>query len=394
MKIYLVGGAVRNQLLKLPVSDYDWVVVGAKPDDLIKFGFKQIGKGFPVFLNPKTQEEYALARIDRKIGKGYSGFSCFFDSKVTIEEDLSRRDLTINSIARSEDGKIIDPYNGLIDIKKRVLRHISSSFVEDPLRILRVARFYAQLSDKKFRIDNQTKLLMKKMVQSQELNSISSNRIWKETEKALCSSSPELYFYSLYKCGALFFILFKKIDKIPRNIKFSFLVLKYSTFLTQDISVRFAAFFFDLINFLYFFKKYDYFLGSKISKNFFIEKICFSFSVPNKIKELVKISFYFYEKIQNIDCLDSANIVNFFNKIDIWRKPERMKQIFLIIKAKFISENKRKKYYLKCSFFIKAFKIIRNISNKDIFKKDLKGIEIKNEINEYRIKKLDDFLNI
>lgn len=396
MKIYLVGGAIRNQILNLPVSDYDWVVVGATPRELIKFGFKKVGKDFPVFLHPVTKEEYALARIERKIGKGYTGFSCFFHPNITLEEDLLRRDLTINAIAKSGDGKIIDPCHGLKDIKNRLLRHVSQSFVEDPLRVLRVARFFAQLSQKKFTIYDETKVLMKKMVQSQELKTISLERIWKETEKALQSFSPGLYFYALYKCGALFFIVFKnckniffEINLYKKNYReFSFLVLKFATILTTDIVVRFFAFCLDMIDYLLSFKENFLFFSIECNKINILERMCLNISVSNKIKDLTKFIFVFYKNIKEFDHLNSKKLIDLFNYIDVWRKPERIKQLILISKAKLMSENK-KKYFKRCDFFVKSFEVVKKISIQNILKSGLSGYEIKRRINKVRIRSLN-----
>ena len=201
MKIYLVGGALRDKFLNIPVKDKDFVVVGSSPEEMIKNGFKPIGKDFPVFLHPETKEEYALARTEKKIGVGYHGFKFYTSPQVSLEEDLKRRDLTINAIAQDENGKIYDPYNGQIDIKKRVLRHVSDAFIEDPLRILRAAR--SSTLDKKFEIHKDTLSLLKKMVSNGELKSLPIERVLEELKKGLAGMYPSKMFYYLCECDAL-----------------------------------------------------------------------------------------------------------------------------------------------------------------------------------------------
>jgi tRNA nucleotidyltransferase/poly(A) polymerase len=202
-KVYLVGGAVRDELLQLPVTERDWVVVGGAPEDLLKQGYVQVGKHFPVFLHPKTKDEYALARIERKNGHGYQGFTCQFSKDVSLEDDLIRRDLTINAMARDSDGNIIDPYGGLDDLKQKILRHVSDAFVEDPLRVLRVARFAARFKHLDFKIAPETMDLMQQISASGELTYLSVERIWKEFELAFSTAHPAIFIQTLKDCHAL-----------------------------------------------------------------------------------------------------------------------------------------------------------------------------------------------
>ena len=203
MQTYLVGGAVRDQLLNLPVNEHDWVVVGASVKEMQALGYKQVGRDFPVFIHPKSGEEYALARTERKTAKGHTGFIVHSSPEITLQEDLLRRDLTINAIAQDEHGTLIDPYNGQQDLENRVLRHVSSAFAEDPLRVLRVARFAAKLHHLEFKIHADTLQLMQSIAESGELQHLSSERIWQETRRALETANPETYFFSLLECGAL-----------------------------------------------------------------------------------------------------------------------------------------------------------------------------------------------
>lgn len=203
MKIYLVGGAVRDELLQIASKDRDWVVVGATPEDMLARGFQQVGRDFPVFLHPETHEEYALARMERKTGRGHQAFQFEFSPAVTLEEDLARRDLTINAIAKDADGHLIDPFGGTCDIKRRVLRHVSPHFVEDPLRVLRVMRFWARFYALGFRVAEETRALCKQMAASGELASLTRERVWQECEKAFSYPNPEVFIQGLAEVGAL-----------------------------------------------------------------------------------------------------------------------------------------------------------------------------------------------
>ncbi|MEX2473852.1 multifunctional CCA tRNA nucleotidyl transferase/2'3'-cyclic phosphodiesterase/2'nucleotidase/phosphatase [Marinobacter sp.] len=203
MEIYLVGGAVRDELLGLEVKDRDWVVVGATPDDMLKRGFKQVGADFPVFLHPDTREEYALARTERKAGRGYHGFTVYSAPDVTLEDDLRRRDLTINAMARSESGDLADPFNGQADLQSRQLRHVSDAFAEDPLRILRTARFAARLAPMGFAVASDTMALMQNMVADDEVSHLVAERVWQEIQRALHENEPGTFFTVLHQCHAL-----------------------------------------------------------------------------------------------------------------------------------------------------------------------------------------------
>lgn len=202
LEVYLVGGAVRDQLLNYPYDESDWVVVGSTADELLKRGFKQVGKDFPVFLHPDTGEEFALARTERKSGHGYAGFQVHASPEVTLEEDLARRDLTINAMAKSASGHIVDPYDGQGDLSKKLLKHVSDNFSEDPLRVLRVARFAARYHHLGFSIAEETQALMQMLSHSGELDFLVAERVWRETERALAEPSPDIYFRVLSECGA------------------------------------------------------------------------------------------------------------------------------------------------------------------------------------------------
>ncbi|HEX5304503.1 MAG TPA: multifunctional CCA tRNA nucleotidyl transferase/2'3'-cyclic phosphodiesterase/2'nucleotidase/phosphatase, partial [Dyella sp.] len=219
---YLVGGAVRDRLLGRPVVDRDHVVVGAQPDDLLALGFRPVGKDFPVFLHPQTGEEYALARTERKTGRGYHGFAFHAEPTVTLEQDLARRDLTINAIAQDEAGALVDPYGGVRDLEARVLRHVSTAFVEDPVRLLRVARFAARFAPLGFRVAPETMALMRQMVADGEVDHLVPERVWAETRKALAEVQPSAFLRVLRESGALA-VLFPEIDAlygVPQRAEF------------------------------------------------------------------------------------------------------------------------------------------------------------------------------
>lgn len=257
MKTYLVGGAVRDGLLDLPLKDKDWVVVGASPRQMLQLGYQQIGRDFPVFLHPDSHEEYALARTERKSGQGYTGFVCYSAPDVTLEQDLARRDLTINAIARDTDGNYYDPYGGRSDLQQRLLRHVSAAFNEDPLRVLRVARFAARFADLNFRIADETLALMQTMTDSGEPQHLTAERVWKETESALQTPNPQVFFQVLRDCGALA-VLFPELDKlygVPAPAKWhpeidtgvhTLMTLAMAARLSPEIEIRFAALFHDV----------------------------------------------------------------------------------------------------------------------------------------------------
>ena len=257
MEIYLVGGAVRDALLGYPVVERDWVVVGAQPQELTAAGYRQVGKDFPVFLHPDTGEEYALARTERKSGHGYTGFAVHFDPDVTLEEDLLRRDLTVNAMAQTPEGELIDPYGGRADLEARLLRHVSPAFVEDPLRVLRVARFAARYAHLGFRVANETRELMAEIVSQGELAHLPAERIWVEMERALGERDPAVFVEVLRDCGALAALL-PEVDalfgipqpeahhpEVDSGIH-TLMVLEQAAALSADTAVRFAALVHDL----------------------------------------------------------------------------------------------------------------------------------------------------
>ncbi|HHF7213388.1 multifunctional CCA addition/repair protein [Haemophilus influenzae] len=350
MKVYLVGGAVRDKLLGLPVKDRDWIVVGTDPATLLSLGYQQVGKDFPVFLNPKTKEEYALARTERKSSAGYTGFICDFSPTITLEQDLIRRDLTINAMAQSEDGEIIDPYGGKQDLENRILRHISPAFSEDPLRVLRVARFAARYHSLGFKIASETLALMTELALSGELQHLTAERVWLETEKALNEKNPEIYFETLHKTGALS-VLFSEIDAlhgVPNPVKHhpevdsfihTMLVLKQAVNLTENnpilnkSAVRFAAICHDLGKALTPQNILPHHYGHEQAGIKPTRSLCKRLKVPSYFQELAELTCEFHTHIHKAFELRAETVITLFNRFDVWRKPQRFQEFLQVCLA-------------------------------------------------------------
>lgn len=389
MKKYLVGGAVRDLLLNIPVVDRDWVVVGAKSQDLLNQGYVQVGKDFPVFLHPQTKEEYALARTERKNGKGYTGFICDFNDQITIEQDLERRDLTINAIAMDENHHFIDPYYGIKDIKKRILRHVSPAFAEDPLRVLRVARFAARLHYLGFTIAPETMHLMKTIVAQGEMQTLTAERVWKETEKALNTVNPEVYFSVLNKCSALA-ILFPQIAALfnittvnQSNLGFeTLLCLHQVASMTKETEVRFATlcYQFDKIE-----AKSDYQQNKQTGINF-IEQLTNKVRIPNNYKKIAQLACRYYDQIQHVFNLSPQQIVELLNHLDVWRNPHHLEQVILISHADAKTTNRDNDLiYLQKNYLEQAYYIAKNVSVQQIIQEGFQGKEIQIELNQRRV---------
>jgi len=396
VKIYLVGGAVRDQLLNLPVKDRDWVVVGATPETLLQQGYQQVGKDFPVFLHPDTHEEYALARTERKSGSGYTGFTCYAAPDVTLEDDLQRRDLTINAIAYSAKGEYIDPYHGIDDIHAKLLRHVSDAFSEDPLRVLRVARFAARFAPLGFKIAPETMSLMQEMTNSGELNALTAERVWKETEKALHSQAPQVYFEILHQCGALK-ILFPEINAlfgVPAPKKWhpeidtgihTMMVLAMASRLTDDIAVRFSALCHDLGKGVTPVENWPHHHGHGPAGVPLVEALCQRYRIPNQIRDLAKLAAKYHDHLHRIEKMRPSKIIRLFDAIDAWRKPERIDQLAIISEAdargRQGSENLS---YPQGIFFRQAFKIANQVDVKSIVSRGLKGNAIREALTKQR----------
>jgi tRNA nucleotidyltransferase (CCA-adding enzyme) len=303
MQAYVVGGAVRDELLGLPVQDHDWVVVGATPEDMIAQGFRPVGKDFPVFLHPKTHEEYALARTERKTAPGYHGFVFHTSPDVKLEDDLIRRDLTINAMARAEDGTIVDPYGGRQDLQDRVFRHVSAAFAEDPVRILRLARFAARFPE--FHVAESTNALMRAMVDEGEVDALVAERVWQELSRGLMEQKPSRMFEVLRDCGALARIL-PEVDAGARLM----LMIDYAAQQRFELPVRFAA----LMH------------GLDPGR---ITGLCKRLRVPIDCRDLAVMTAREHGNLSRALDLDADAIVALFERSDAFRKPERFAQMLL-----------------------------------------------------------------
>lgn len=344
--VYLVGGAVRDQLLNLPVKDRDWVIVGATPQTLIDLGYQQVGKDFPVFLHPQSKEEYALARTERKSGQGYTGFICDFSADIPLEQDLIRRDLTINAMAQDLQGNLYDPYHGADDLRQRILRHVSPAFVEDPLRVLRVARFAARYHHLGFTIAPETLQLMQTLTLQGELQHLTAERVWAETEKALNEKNPEIYFETLRQVGALA-ALFPELDAlygVPNPAKYhpeidsfvhTMMVLQQATLLSEQVdchksAVRFAAICHDLGKAKTPKSNWPHHHGHEKLGITPTRNLCKRLKVPSYYQQLAELTCEYHTHIHKIFELRPETVVKLFNTFDVWRKPLRFMEFLLV----------------------------------------------------------------
>jgi tRNA nucleotidyltransferase (CCA-adding enzyme) len=345
MKTYLVGGAVRDELLGLPVRERDWVVVGAQPQELLDQGYRAVGKDFPVFLHPKTNEEYALARTERKTGPGYRGFETRFSPDVTLEQDLERRDLTLNAIAKNVDtGELIDPFGGERDLRDRILRHVSAAFVEDPVRVLRAARFAARFAPLGFTVAPETMALMREIAARSELHALVSERVWQELHKALQMPAPWKFFEVLREASALA-IIFPEIDAlfgVPQPEKWhpeidagvhTMMVLEQACRLSPDPIVRFAALVHDLGKGTTPPEEWPRHVAHEHRSVPLIEKLCARLRVPNAFKDLAVLVGRHHLVMHKADEVRAGTLLELLEHLDAFRRPERVEQFVLACEA-------------------------------------------------------------
>jgi tRNA nucleotidyltransferase (CCA-adding enzyme) len=344
MQVYLVGGAVRDALLGVPVKERDWVVVGSTREELLRLNYREVGRDFPVFLHPGTHEEYALARLERKVAPGYRGFTVEFGPDVTLEEDLGRRDLTINAIAQSSDGALIDPYGGKSDLDARLLRHVSEAFVEDPVRVLRVARFAARFARLGFQVAAETLALMRSMVERHEVAALVAERVWQESEKALRESTASEFFRVLRACGALKSI-YPEIDAlfgVPQPAQWhpeidtglhTLMVLDQAALLSADTRVRFAALVHDLGKGSTPRAEWPGHRGHEERSVALIEALAHRLRIPNEYRELAQIVARYHGVVHRAFELRPNTILEFMERADAFRRPERFAQALLACEA-------------------------------------------------------------
>ena len=363
MKRYLVGGAVRDRLLGLPTKDRDWVVTGSTPEALLQAGYQQVGKDFPVFLHPVTKEEHALARTERKSGKGYAGFVCDFHPGISLEEDLGRRDLTINAIAEDENGQLIDPFGGAKDLEQGILRHVSPAFAEDPLRILRVARFYSRLQPLGFKVAPETLSLLKNMVSQGELKALTAERVWQEIDRSLNEAAPQRFFELLREINALATILpeLDALFEVPHSLEsngestvglHTLSALHEASKLSTSGEVRFATLCHD-------FGKADTLNTHTISGQEnqtqgleFIQNLSKRLRIPKKHTELASLTSLWHAHVHQVFKLNALDILNLIEKADALRRPERFNDFLIACEAvaranlKLINNSYRQRRYL------------------------------------------------
>ena len=397
MQRYLVGGAVRDQLLNIAVYDRDWVVVGATPEQLVKQGFTAVGKDFPVFLHPQTKEEHALARTERKTGSGYTGFECYFAADVTLEEDLMRRDLTINAMAQDDTGHIVDPYQGQQDLHDRILRHVSDAFVEDPLRVLRVARFAAKLHHLGFTVANETMELMRTIADSGELRHLTAERVWREWHKSLSTQSPQVFLSILRECGALKVVL-PELDAlfgVPQPEKWhpeidtgihTLMVAEQAARLSDSLPVRFASQVHDLGKGItpeseWPSHKMHCHTGLKL-----IKKLCDRVRVPNECRDLALMVCEQHSNIHRAAELRPETKLKVLNKFDVWRKPDRLQDILICCMADSRGRTGFEEIeYPQKNIFEQAYQAALSVNVQDIIKDGFKGADIRIEMEKRRV---------
>jgi tRNA nucleotidyltransferase (CCA-adding enzyme) len=344
MQVYLVGGAVRDALLGLPVKERDWVVVGGSREELLQLKYREVGRDFPVFLHPDSHEEYALARLERKTGPGYRGFTVEFGPEVSLEEDLARRDLTINAVAQAGDGSLLDPYGGRRDLDARILRHVSPAFSEDPVRILRVARFAARFAPLGFRVAPETLALMCDMVKRGEADTLVAERVWQETEKALREPAASVFFRVLRDCGALR-VVYPEIDAlfgVPQPAQWhpeidtglhTLMVLDQAALLSDEVKVRFAALVHDLGKGTTPAQEWPSHRGHEERSVALIEALSARLCVPGEYRELSIIVARYHGNVHRAFELRPKTILDMLEKTDAFRRPERFAQMLSACEA-------------------------------------------------------------
>lgn len=370
MKIYLVGGAVRDQIMGLSVKDKDYVVVGSTSEEMVKLGYKPVGKDFPVFLHPKTHHEYALARTERKVSKGYKGFKVYASKEVTLEEDLKRRDLTINAIAKDTRGQFFDPFQGIKDINNKVLRHVSPAFVEDPIRVLRIARFSARFHQ--FKIHPKTELILKQIVKNKEIEAVASERIWHELSVGFSEKKSYLMFEVLHRCGALKLLLPEmNYVKHKNSMKKSF---EYAAKSNYSAEIKAALFF-----------MYLYPIKANIKLQ---EKIYTRLSVPNAVKKLTEKTILNLSDLKQFKKLKPRQILDLIYKMDLFRNPDMLLDVIKVFEAYIKGQSIQ---YKSASTTLKIMqKYLKQLNklNLSSISKNKRGLDIKDAVYDARLQVL------
>lgn len=397
MKIYLVGGAVRDKLMGLPVKERDWVVVGARPEDMQALGFRPVGKEFPVFLHPETNEEYALARTERKTAAGYHGFSMHAAPDVTLEDDLKRRDLTINALAEDQAGNVIDPYGGREDLERRILRHVSPAFAEDPVRILRIARFAARFKHLGFHVADETYALMHGMVTAGEVDALVAERVWQEMVKALVERTPAEFFEVLRTCGALA-KLFPEINRlfgIPQPEKYhpeidtgvhTLLALNQAARLSPRPQVRFAALTHDLGKGLTPMAQWPSHRGHEQRGVELVDTLCDRVKAPNDYRALARHVARYHLHCHRAQALRPVTLLRVLEALDSFRRRERFEQFLTACEADWRGRaGLEDRPYPQADLFRRARTAAAEVDAHSLVDAGLKGAAIANALRERRI---------
>ncbi len=396
MKTYLVGGAIRDKLLGRPVTECDWVVVGSSPAQMEALGFTAVGKDFPVFLHPQSKEEYALARTERKTGQGYGGFSFYCGEEVSLTDDLIRRDLTINAMAEDEQGQIIDPYGGQADLNARLLRHVSPAFSEDPVRILRVARFAARYFHLGFSVAFETLSLMKQMVDSGEVDHLVQERIWKETQRALGEANPEIYFDILRQCGALARLL-PELDAlfgVPQNPEHhpeidtgihSLMALQQAVKLSPETLVRFAALLHDLGKGITPEAEWPRHIAHEVRGLPLVKSACERLGAPRDYKELALLVAQWHTHCHRALDLKAATLLKTLQETDALRRPERFELFLLSCEADARGRTGfEDRAYPQADHLRQALACCQAVTAKSLQELGLSGRELGEALNQHR----------
>jgi tRNA nucleotidyltransferase (CCA-adding enzyme) len=401
MRVYLVGGAVRDHLLGHPYQEKDYVVVGATPDQLLAQGYQPVGKDFPVFLHPETKEEYALARTERKSGRGYHGFEFHTDPSVSLEDDLIRRDLTINAMAMDNDGNIYDPYQGQQDLEQRILRHVSDAFVEDPLRVLRIARFAARYKGLGFSVATETLALMKKLVESGELDALIFERVWKETSRALMENHADEYFRVLRECGALK-VLFPELDAlygIPQRPEYhpeidcgihTMMSLQQACKANYSLDVRFAVLVHDLGKALTPADELPRHIMHEERGVKPVTEICDRLKVPTNTKQLALAVCKEHLKCHQALTLKPGTLWRLLQRLDVLRRPERVEAYVQACECDSRGRlGLEDRAYPQAKYVLDAMQVVRNIKAQDL-PTDIQGPDIGEMLIQRRIKAIEE----
>tara|TARA_B100000989_G_scaffold299064_1_gene292791 strand:- start:13832 stop:15049 length:1218 start_codon:yes stop_codon:yes gene_type:complete len=397
VEVYLVGGAVRDELLQRPVRERDWVVVGAMPQQMLEKGYRQVGKDFPVFIHPETGEEYALARTERKTGKGYQGFSCYAEPDVTLEDDLKRRDLTINAMAKDDKGNIIDPYGGQKDLANRLLRHVSAAFVEDPLRVLRVARFAARYAHLDFKVADETRSLMQVIAESGELEYLVPERTFAELQKALGEHRPS-EFFNVLRASHANEIIFPEIDNlfgVPQRADYHpeidtgvhvMMVIDQAARLQYPMEVRFAALMHDLGKAITPEDVLPSHRGHEAAGVPLIEGFCERLKAPKNYKELAVIAGREHLHCHRIAEASPNHVVKTLERIDAFRRPERFELFLQVCEADARGRlGYEEQDYPQTDLFRKYYRAAAEVSTQAIIEDGYSGEKIATELHRRRV---------